>query len=76
MICTPKVRHFRGAYHLSDRRLLHTRELIRCGMRAKEACYQSGFRSYSFFTRAYGKHFGTTPTGRKESTHEQPGENK
>ena len=34
------------------------------GMRATEACYRSGFRSYSSFTRAYGSFFGTTPTGR------------
>ena len=51
--------------YLSHRRLLHARELIRGGMRATEACYRSGFRSYSSFTRAYHKHFGTTPTGRE-----------
>ena len=51
--------------YLSHRRLLHARELIRSGMRATEACYRSGFRSYSSFTRAYHKHFGTTPTGRE-----------
>ena len=50
--------------YLSQRRLLHARELIGKGMRATEACYRSGFRSYSSFTRAYGKYFGTTPTGR------------
>ena len=50
--------------YLSHRRLLHARELIGTGMRATEACYRSGFRSYSSFTRSYHKHFGTTPTGR------------
>lgn len=50
--------------YLTWRRLLHARELITGGMRATEACYRSGFRSYSSFTRSYGKHFGTTPTGR------------
>jgi len=53
--------------YLCQRRLLQARELIDGGMRATEACYRSGFRSYSSFTRAYAKHFGTTPTGRKES---------
>lgn len=53
--------------YLSRRRLFHARELIGGGMRATEACYRSGFRSYSSFTRAYGKYFGTTPTGRTDS---------
>ena len=50
--------------YLSHRRLLYARELMNGGMRATEACYRCGFRSYSSFTRAYNKHFGTTPTGR------------
>ena len=53
--------------YLSQRRLLYARELIGGGMRATEACYRSGFRSYSSFTRAYGKYFGTTPTGRMDT---------
>lgn len=50
--------------YLLQRRLLVARQLMEKGMRATEACYRSGFRSYSSFTRAYNKHFGTTPTGR------------
>lgn len=50
--------------YLCQRRLLQARELIQRGMRATEACYRSGFRSYSSFTRSYAKHFGSTPTGR------------
>lgn len=50
--------------YISDRRLLHARELIRSGRSATESCFRSGFRSYSSFTRAYGKRFGSTPTGR------------
>ena len=50
--------------YLSHRRLLYARELMNTGMRATEACYRCGFRSYSSFTRSYGKYFGTTPTGR------------
>lgn len=50
--------------YLLQRRLLAARQLIERGMLATEACYRSGFRSYSSFTRAYSKHFGSTPTGR------------
>ena len=50
--------------YLLQRRLLAARQLIERGMLATEACYRSGFRSYSSFTRAYSKHFGATPTGR------------
>ena len=52
--------------YLSTRRLVHARELIASGVPATDACFTSGFRSYSSFSRAYGKLFGTTPTGRTE----------
>ena len=51
--------------YLQERRLLFARDLIRQGVSATDSCFQSGFHSYSSFTRAYAKHFGTTPTGRK-----------
>ncbi len=51
--------------YLQQRRLLHAADLIRQGISATESCFRSGFGSYSSFTRAYAKHFGTTPTGRK-----------
>ena len=50
--------------YLMQRRLMVARQLIEKGMRATEACYRCGFRSYSSFTRAYNKHLGSTPTGR------------
>lgn len=53
--------------YLSDRRLFYAKELIAQGMSATEACFRSGWRSYSSFTRAYGKRFGTTPTGRVDT---------
>ena len=53
--------------HLTHKRLLRARDLMSGGMRATEACYACGFRSYSSFTRAYGKYFGTTPTGRVDT---------
>ena len=51
--------------YISDRRLMLARDLIIQGIPATEACFQCGFGSYSSFSRAYGKFFGTTPTGRE-----------
>ena len=56
--------------YLSDRRLLHARELLAAGLSATESCFRSGFRSYSSFTRAYSKRYGTTPTGRSNQLEE------
>ena len=53
--------------YLTQKRLMLARSLIDSGMRATEACYRSGFRSYSSFTRACAKHFGSTPTGRMDA---------
>lgn len=53
--------------YITQKRLVKARELMDSGMRATEACYRCGWRSYSSFTRAYGKHLGTTPTGRLDS---------
>jgi len=50
--------------YITQKRLVKARELMDSGMRATEACYRCGWRSYSSFTRAYSKHLGTTPTGR------------
>ena len=51
--------------YLTLKRLLKARDRIMQGENATESCYNSGFRSYSSFTRAYSKYFGSTPTGRK-----------
>ena len=53
--------------YITQKRLVKARELMDSGMRATEACYRCGWRSYSSFTRAYGKHLGTTPTGRPDA---------
>lgn len=53
--------------YLTQKRLMRARELMNGGVRAMEACYACGFHSYSSFTRAYGKYFGTTPTGRMDT---------
>lgn len=54
--------------YITQKRLVKARELMDSGMRATEACYRCGWRSYSSFTRAYSKHLGTTPTGRLDKT--------
>ena len=53
--------------YLTDRRLMLARALMKKGMSATDACFRSGFRSYCSFTRAYGKRFGSTPTGRRDA---------
>jgi AraC-like DNA-binding protein len=57
--------------YITQKRLVKARELIDSGMRATEACYRCGWRSYSSFTRAYNKHLGTTPTGRMDTAQER-----
>lgn len=47
--------------YLVGKRLLLARELMRGGMRATDACYQSGFQDYSTFSRAFKRQFGRTP---------------
>ena len=53
--------------YIIQRRLMLARELIAGGKSATESCFGAGFGSYSTFTRAYGKYFGTTPTGRQSA---------
>ena len=50
--------------YLTHRRLSKARELIAGGTSATDAAFRCGFGSYSAFTRAYKKQFGSTPTGR------------
>ena len=52
--------------YILERRLLMARDMIRKGLSTTEACYRCGFQSYATFARAYGKFFGTTPTGRRQ----------
>ena len=48
--------------YISDHRLMLARNYIDQGIPATEACFRCGFGSYSSFSRAYNKFFGTTPT--------------
>ncbi len=59
--------------YLTQRRLLHARTLMEQGMNATQACYRSGFRSYSSFTRSFARYFGSTPTGRMDARQEREG---
>lgn len=54
--------------YLNERRLFLARELLAQGMASTEVCYRVGFGSYSSFSRAYSKLFGTTPTGRPNNS--------
>ena len=56
--------------YITDRRLLRARDLMAKGVSATQCCYHAGFRTYSSFTRAYAKRFGTTPTGRSNQLDE------
>jgi AraC-like DNA-binding protein len=56
---------------VTQQRLFLARELMAEGVRATEAAYRSGFDTYSCFTRAYSKQFGTTPTGRTRTATRQ-----
>lgn len=51
--------------YLTSRRLVQARAMMDEGMQATQACFRSGFRSYSSFIRSYEKLFGQTPTGRR-----------
>ena len=48
--------------YITNKRLLLAKDLIAHGMPITAACYESGFKNYSTFSRAYKKSFGTTPT--------------
>ncbi|SER72211.1 AraC family transcriptional regulator [Lachnobacterium bovis] len=48
--------------YITNKRLLLAKDFILHGMPITAACYESGFKNYSTFSRAYKKTFGTTPT--------------
>ena len=47
--------------YLTEKRLQNANELLRRGIPVTEACYQSGFRNYAAFLRAYKKKYHNTP---------------
>ena len=50
--------------YITQQRLNLARDMIRQGISATDAAFRCGYSSYSSFTRACAKHYGTTPTGR------------
>lgn len=53
--------------YILEQRLMLAKSLLDNGKNATEACYGSGFRSYSAFSRDFASLFGSTPTGRRNS---------
>lgn len=49
--------------YITEKRLLLARSMIDAGKSAGEACYACGYKDYSAFSRAYKKHFSTSPRG-------------
>ncbi len=45
----------------ANKRLFLAKELMKKGRTSSEACYDSGFRDYSTFAKAYKKQFGNSP---------------
>jgi AraC-like DNA-binding protein/mannose-6-phosphate isomerase-like protein (cupin superfamily) len=47
--------------YITEKRLLLAKNLVQNGSGVTEACYQSGFKNYSTFSRAFKKAFNTVP---------------
>jgi len=56
--------------HLTAKRLIHAKRLLRDGTSVQYASEQSGFSSYSHFIRVFTKYFKQSPTQYKKSLHE------
>lgn len=49
--------------YITEKRLMMARAMIAAGKSAGEACFACGYKDYSAFSRAYKKHFDTSPRG-------------
>lgn len=47
--------------YITEKRLMLAKNLVRSGCSVTEACYRSGFKNYSAFSRAFKKTFNTIP---------------
>ncbi|MGF7143101.1 AraC-like DNA-binding protein [Anaerotaenia torta] len=47
--------------YITEKRLLLAKNLVQSGSSITEACFQSGFKNYSTFSRAFKKRFKTMP---------------
>ncbi|MGN1147657.1 MAG: AraC family transcriptional regulator [Lachnospiraceae bacterium] len=52
--------------YITEKRVLLAKSLIAAGMSATQACYESGFRDYSTFLRAYKRRMSKSPSEREE----------
>ncbi|MEY8356050.1 AraC family transcriptional regulator [Lachnospiraceae bacterium 54-53] len=48
--------------YITEKRLALARELLKTGKSVTEVCFGCGFKNYSTFSRAYKKHFHTSPS--------------
>ncbi len=48
--------------YIQTKRLLHSAQQISAGIPPKQACFESGYRDYSVFFKAFKKEFGVSPT--------------
>lgn len=48
--------------YVTEKRLLLARDLLKKGTSITEVCFQSGFKNYSTFSRAYKKQFHVSPS--------------
>ncbi len=47
--------------YITEKRLIHAKNLVQKGKTLTEACFESGFKNYSTFSRAFKKAFNTMP---------------
>lgn len=47
--------------YITEKRLLYAKSLVQKGSSLTEACFESGFKNYSTFSRAFKKAFNTMP---------------
>lgn len=52
--------------YITEKRILLAKKLIASGMSATQACYESGFKDYSTFARAYRRRLQKSPAEREE----------
>lgn len=52
--------------YITEKRLLFARDSLKSGHSVTEVCYQSGFKNYSTFSRAYKKQFHHSPSDTKK----------
>lgn len=52
--------------YITEKRVLLAKSLIAAGMSATQACYESGFKDYSTFSRAYKRRLSKSPSEKED----------